>query len=110
MKLIDKEAVVAEIKNLIERAEAERVLHPKTILAARNYILIEDYKKLLSFIDSMQEEPQVKESTKIQYVNETCKENGYSLTQEPVSEDLESFVRVYREEYDYAKVNFIKEE
>lgn len=44
---------------------------------------------ILSFIDSMQEEPQVKESAKIQHVNKTCKENGKSLTQEPVSEDLE---------------------
>lgn len=54
MELIDKSAVVAEIKNLIERAEAERVLHPKTILAAKNYLLIEDYKKLLSIIDTFE--------------------------------------------------------
>ena len=41
----------------------------------------------------LQEEPvshgQVKESMKIQRVNNTCKENGNSLTQEPVSEELE---------------------
>ena len=35
------------------------------------------------------QEPQVKESAEIQHVNETCKENGNSLTQEPVSDDLE---------------------
>ncbi len=36
------------------------------------------------YIDSLQEK-QVNESTKIQHVKETCKENGNSLTQEPVS-------------------------
>lgn len=54
MKLIDKNAVVAEIERLIERAKAERVLYPKTILAAKNYLLIEDYKKLLSFLDTLE--------------------------------------------------------
>ena len=53
------EKVKAEIERLIKRAEAERVLHPKTILAAKNYLLIEDYKKLISFIDSIPEEPTV---------------------------------------------------
>lgn len=51
--------------------------------------------KLLSFIDTMQEEPQVKESAKIQHVNKTCKENGNSLTQEPVSEDLYTVAKEY---------------
>jgi len=51
---IDKAAVVAEIERLIERAKAERVLYPKTILAAKNYLLIEDYNKLLSFLDTIQ--------------------------------------------------------
>ena len=59
--LIDKSALVEEIKNLIERAEAERVLYPKTILAAKNYLLIEDYKKLLAIIDTLE----VKEVTSI---------------------------------------------
>ena len=51
------EKIKAEIERLIERAKAERVLHPKTILAAKNYLLIEDYNKLLSFINSLPEEP-----------------------------------------------------
>ena len=54
MKLIDKDALVAEIERFIERAKAERVLYPKTILAAKNYLLIEDYKKLLSFLDTLE--------------------------------------------------------
>lgn len=62
--LIDKSALVAEIKNLIERAEAERVLYPKTIKAAKNYLLIEDYKKLLSIIDTLE----VKEVNEEPYV------------------------------------------
>ena len=49
----------------------------------------EECRDTLNYIDSMQEEPQVKESAKIQHVNKTCKENSDSLTQEPVSEDLE---------------------
>lgn len=52
--LIDKSALVAEIERFIERAKAERVLYPKTILSAKNYLLIEDYKKLLSFIDTLE--------------------------------------------------------
>lgn len=54
MKLIDKDALVAEIERLIERAKAERVLYPKTILAAKNYLLIEDYNKLISFINTIE--------------------------------------------------------
>ena len=42
-----------------------------------------------------EEEPQVKESAEIQHVNETCKENGNSLTQEPVSEYLISVAKQY---------------
>lgn len=52
--LIDKSALVAEIEKLIEKAKAERVLYPKTILSAKNYLLIEDYNKLLSFINSLE--------------------------------------------------------
>lgn len=55
-KYINKDTLVAEIENLIKRAEAERVLHPKTILAAKNLLLIEDYKKLLSIIDTFEVE------------------------------------------------------
>lgn len=52
-------------------------------------------KKILEYIDSLQEEPQVKESTKTQHIKETCKVNGNSLTQEPVSEqDLSKVGRI----------------
>ena len=51
---INKDALVAEIERLIEREKAERVLNPKTILAAKNYLLIEDYNKLLSFINTLE--------------------------------------------------------
>ena len=56
---INKDTLVAEIENLIKKAEAERVLYPQTIKAAKNYLLIEDYKKLLSIIDTLK----VKEDT-----------------------------------------------
>lgn len=52
--LIDKNPLVEWVEKSIERAKAERVLHPKTILAAKNYLLIEDYNKLLSFIDTLE--------------------------------------------------------
>jgi hypothetical protein len=74
MKLIDKSALVAEIEKLIERAKAERVLYPKTLLAAKNYLLIEDYNKLLSFINTLE----VKE-----------------VLEEPISDDLEEEIIRY---------------
>lgn len=55
--MTDKELIKQEIERLIEKAQAERVLHSKTILGAKNLLLIEDYNKLLQFIDSLQEEP-----------------------------------------------------
>ena len=51
---ISKSVLAAEINKLIERAKAERVLYPKTILAAKNYLLIEEYNKLLSFLDTLE--------------------------------------------------------
>lgn len=76
---IDKAALVAEIKNFIERAEAERVLYPKTILAAKNYLLIEDYKKLLSKIDTL-EAKEVKDSNDA-LIEKTCEYLGPILTE-----------------------------
>jgi hypothetical protein len=63
-------------------------------------------EKILSAIDSMQEEPvsepQVEESAKTQHAKETCKENDDSLTQEPVSEEnlsnVERIVKNWKEE------------
>lgn len=60
------EKIKAEIERLIERAKAERILHPKTILAAKDYLLIEDYNKLLSFIESLEQEPAVDLEKEIQ--------------------------------------------
>ena len=51
---IDKDAVVAEIERLIERAKAERVLYPKTILSAKNFLLLEDYDRLKKIIDKIE--------------------------------------------------------
>lgn len=51
---IDKAAVVAEIDRLIERAKAERVLYPKTILSAKNLLLLENYDMLKKFIDKIE--------------------------------------------------------
>ncbi len=39
-------------------------------------------------------ETQVKESVKTQHVDKTCKENGNSLTQEPISDDLEQAIDI----------------
>ncbi len=41
-------------------------------------------------------EEQVKESTKNQHVDKTCKENGNSLTQEPVSESIDFEQELYK--------------
>lgn len=66
-RYIDTEILIAEIERLKERAQAERVLHPKTILSAKNYLLIKDYDALLSFITSLQQEqPQVADASKME--------------------------------------------
>jgi adenylosuccinate lyase len=52
--LIDKDLIVEWVEKSIERAKAERVLYPKTILAAKNYLLIEDYNKLLAFMNTLE--------------------------------------------------------
>lgn len=44
-------------------------------------------------------ETQVKESVKTQHVDKTCKENGNSLTQEPISNDLEQAIDTYLKSY-----------
>ena len=50
-----------------------------------------------AYIDSLQEEPasgkQVKESLISKHDDKTCKENGNSLTQEPVSDELDKAAR-----------------
>lgn len=56
MKYIPADKLKAEIERLKERAQAERVLHPKTILAVKNFLLIQDYDSLLSIIASLQQE------------------------------------------------------
>ena len=57
------------------------------------YTQSEVLKQVLDYINKVQEEPvsepQVKESAEVQHVDKMCKENGNSLTQEPVSKDLE---------------------
>ena len=123
--MTDKELIKQEIEKLIEKAQAERVLHSKTILGAKNLLLIEDYNKLLQFIDSLPEEPekqpkfkvgdtikgpcnnifQVKEVLDTQYLLHS--ENGDELNsieivdkyscilKEPASEDLEDEIDRY---------------
>lgn len=49
-------AMRAKVEGLKKRAEAERVLHPKTILAAKNYLLIKDYDNLLASLDTLETE------------------------------------------------------
>ena len=65
--------------------------------------------ELLSFIDSLQEEPKVKESTKTQHINETCKDSDDSLTQESVNEELEkAAVEAFKQIVDSDKNNFLE--
>ena len=64
---------------------------------------------VLCFYDSMQKEPQVKKLAGNQHVNETCKENGNSLTQEPVSEDLEKAAIQFATDTETGKVDVVKQ-
>ena len=71
-----------------------------------NYDKALDYEAALEdvrdFIDTIEvKELQVKESAEFQHVNGTCKENGNSLTQEPVSEELEEASRNYTDNEEY---------
>lgn len=74
--LIDKDPIVAEIEKYIERAKAERVLYPKTILAAKNYLLIEDYNKLLSFVNTLEVKDVDLEKELIEWHKEHFKKDG----------------------------------
>ena len=71
-KYIDAEKLITEIERLKERAQAERVLYPKTILSAKDYLLIQDYNSLLQFITSLQQEqPEVDLEKEIVSICET---------------------------------------
>ena len=54
------------------------------------------YLEILNFIDSLQEEPQVKKLVGSQHEYKMCKENGNSLTQEPVSESIDFEQELYK--------------
>ena len=54
MTIIEK--IKAEIERRKAKAEAERVLYPKTILSANNFLLINEYVELLSFLDTLESE------------------------------------------------------
>lgn len=61
------------------------------------------YHTIREMIKSMQGEPvseeQVKESLISKHEDKTCKENGNSLTQEPISDDLEEAIDTYLSTY-----------
>lgn len=61
------EEIIAEIERLKERANAERVLHPKTILSAKNFLLIQDYDNLLKFIKARQQPSEDLEEAAVKY-------------------------------------------
>lgn len=115
--MTDKEKIREEVERLINELIQEK---------ERGYgsdvddACILELQNVLTYIDSLQEEPieynpfddfrhtyseepvskpQVKESAKIQHVNDTCKENGNSLTQEPVSKDLEEAAKKAGQKY-----------
>lgn len=86
------------------REEVKMVVNRRLNLLNDNYFDLNKEaegftNEIMDIIDSMQGEPQVKDSAEIQHVNETCKENGNSLTQEPVSEDLEQAIDTYLSTY-----------
>ena len=91
--LIDKDALVAEIERMMaeEMALFEESLKDDSHEISAAPVVYTRLQMLLSVIDTLevkevdlQEEPQVKESTKTQHVNDVCKEKGDSLTQESV--------------------------
>lgn len=80
-------------KEIVERAkEAEKrtgfveLVHSPISKGVNSAFGIGFIEGMVEYRNSLQEEPQVKESAEIQHVNDMCKENGNSFTKEPVSE------------------------
>ena len=81
---------VQKIREEVERLQNELIQEKKKGFGSdADDACILELQNVLTYIDSLQEDPQVKESAKVQHINETCKESVNSLTQEPVSEELE---------------------
>ena len=73
----------------------ELVEKPKQCMYSKDNYTEEDRKVLCEGCEEKCEFNQVKESAEFQHVNDMCKENGNSLTQEPVSDDLEKAAEEY---------------
>jgi len=86
---------IANIDSAVDFISDSMQEKPKQCMYFKDNYTEEDRKVLCEGCEEKCEFNQVKESTKTQHVNETCKENGNSLTQEPVSEDLEEAVNDY---------------
>lgn len=89
MKLIDKAAVVAEIER-----KKDEITFLNEFANGTKFGL----KAAIDIVNSLEvKEPQVKELAKVQHIKEMCKENGDSLTQEPVSEELMTSKSIWKE-------------
>ena len=91
-------------KEIVERAkEAEKrtgfgeLVHSPISKGVNSAYGIGFIEGMVEYRNSLQKEPvsgeQVKESAKIQHVNDTCKNSKDSLTQEPISEELEEEIK-----------------
>ena len=107
MKYIPADKLIAEIERLKEKAQAERVLYPQTILSAKNYLLIKDYDTLLSIITSLQQEqPKFKVGDTIHEIGENT---VFPMTIERISdgdyvcftENTQSFINIeFQDDYE----------
>lgn len=88
-----KEEILKKAYELANKAELVKDKLPKSTLIAVAVDMAEwCYSNIM---EEHVSEEQVKESAEIQHVSRTCKENGNSLTQEPVSEDLKEAIEQY---------------
>ena len=98
------EGTISWLKSIKDRVQPQSQWKP----SEEQMKALEDAEDRKVLCDGCQEncEYQVKESAEIQHNKETCKENGDSLTQEPVSEDLGEYINELSKQF--PEVSFAK--
>ena len=93
-KALDYEAALEDVRNFLDTLEVKEIQEFPVSYKQSPVVLY----GLTGSVGNTKEEPQVKESAEIERDKETCKENGDSLTQEPVSDDLnEAAIEYFKE-------------
>jgi len=105
METMCKEEAYNEVLAILDIMQEE----PKQCMYSKDNYTEEDRKVLCEGCEEKCKFNQVKESAILQHKEETCKENGDSLTQEPVNDELEkAAVEAFKQIVDSDKNNFLE--